>query len=238
MGHYLNPLFDSLRGCTGIICSTKYEERIFSKLNPNCIVTGIGLKSELDGNFEEYPNEYEIINSMLAAKQNGMLVLLFVGRKEASKNYSLLLQIATEFEDRIVLYLVGSDSDGVPVDQPNVKLFSGLDNLELKKAYENAHILVFPSLHESFGLVVIESWAVGRPVIVSKYNEATTSLVTDEKDGFTCGSYDSWKRRIEEILSGRWDLAEMGNRGKNNVTNIYNWDVIACSIQKFVKQST
>jgi glycosyltransferase involved in cell wall biosynthesis len=55
---------------------------------------------------------------------------------------------------------------------------------KLYEAYKNIDILVVPSIYlEVFGLVVLEAFSAGRPVIVSK-SGGPAELVTDGVDGF------------------------------------------------------
>lgn len=66
----------------------------------------------------------------------------------------------TEFDRRVKALA----SDGRPVSTER-----GLDDEHLWNAYKQATFSVFPSLHEGFGLPVIESLSFGTPVIATAY---------------------------------------------------------------------
>jgi glycosyltransferase involved in cell wall biosynthesis len=46
---------------------------------------------------------------------------------------------------------------------------SGIGDSELRQSYDRASFIVFPSLHEGYGLPVAEALAAGKPVITSNY---------------------------------------------------------------------
>ena len=46
---------------------------------------------------------------------------------------------------------------------------SGVDDAALNRLYREATVTIFPSLHEGYGLPIVESLAVGTPVITSRY---------------------------------------------------------------------
>src|SRR5436190_875726 len=64
------------------------------------------------------------------------------------------------------------------------------DNLALRRKeysefYSQAGILVFPTLADEWGLVVVEAMAAGLPVLGSLHSQAVEDLVTDGLDGWT-----------------------------------------------------
>ena len=55
----------------------------------------------------------------------------------------------------------------------------------LPEVYGQAGILVFPTLADEWGLVVVEAMAAGLPVLGSLYSQAVEDLVTDGVNGWT-----------------------------------------------------
>lgn len=103
--------------------------------------------------------------------------LLFVGGKNARKNIPGLLEafkiLVDEFERKEDLVMIGpsersfhtypvKDIDGENIHHPGF-----VTQEELKYAYENANLFVFPSLYEGFGLAPLEAMACGTPVVAS-----------------------------------------------------------------------
>ena len=59
---------------------------------------------------------------------------------------------------------------------------AGPESDELLDAFQAADMFVLPSMHEVFGIVVLEAWAAGVPVVATKVG-GIKSLVHDGKDG-------------------------------------------------------
>ena len=95
---------------------------------------------------------------------------LSVSQYQYVKNIDRLVQafIQADLGNEFKLYLHLPDYEG-SIDAKNVILrTSPINEDELGKLYREAYAFVFPTLHESFGLPVIEAMASGCPVITSK----------------------------------------------------------------------
>lgn len=105
---------------------------------------------------------------------------LHVGRRVGHKNVSGLLQAFTLSRLAGDFRLVFTGEPDVATVSRAAELgiqeriaFSGpVDDIALLKLYQRSVALVFPSLHEGFGLPIVEAMATGTPVITS----STTSM--------------------------------------------------------------
>lgn len=103
--------------------------------------------------------------------------LLFVGGKNARKNIPGLLEsfhiLINEFGIGEELVIIGPSERSFhnypleDIDQENVHLPGFVTQAELKFAYENAKVFVFPSFYEGFGMAPLEAMACGTPVVAS-----------------------------------------------------------------------
>lgn len=89
-------------------------------------------------------------------------ILLNVGRVAPEKNLEAFLELDTPGTKVIV-------GDGPSLDDlrarfPEVVFLGALSGEELASAYRNADCFVFPSLTDTFGLVILEALACGLPV--------------------------------------------------------------------------
>src|SRR2546427_10739471 len=50
--------------------------------------------------------------------------------------------------------------------EPGVRLLGHVDDAKLRALYRSASVLAFPSLHEGFGLPLLEAFAEGLPAVV------------------------------------------------------------------------
>ena len=70
-----------------------------------------------------------------------------------------------------------------------VKFCGWVGQAELRTAYEQATVFAMPSSKEGFGIVYLEAWQRGLPVICSKAG-ASSEVVTDGVDGFVVDPAD------------------------------------------------
>lgn len=79
-----------------------------------------------------------------------------------------------------------------------------------------ASLVVVPSrFYETFGRVVVEAWASGRPVLVADHG-ALAGLVTPGQTGgtFKPGSVASLEDALRRMLASRELLSEMGRNAR------------------------
>src|SRR5664280_1198207 len=90
--------------------------------------------------------------------------LLFVGRvDEPYKHVDWAFDVARRV--RRPLHIVGEGRAPAPPPRLDVVWRGYLEGAELVEAYRAAAVLLFPSVHEDFGLVPVEAMACGLPVV-------------------------------------------------------------------------
>lgn len=165
--------------------------------------------------------------------------VIFAGRLIKEKNVDTLLKAVSllkiEFPD-IKCCIVGDGPEMASLIElakrleicANVK-FTGFQKYEtLIRKIKASKTLVLPSSREGFGMVVIEAFACGVPVVTvkEKYN-AAQGLVSDGKDGFVVelGSKEI-ADGIRKLLRNNNSCAEMTVfMGKK--IKMYGWDAIS-----------
>ena len=160
-------------------------------------------------------------------------IVLFIGQLHAWKGFRALLDAAglMASRDTTLFVFVGPDVRG------NASTFSGRGpnvtwlgpvSHELRDSLLSAcTVLCVPSSQESFGSVVIEAWACGKPVIGGPA-EATSELIEDGIDGFVVPQDPQViAARLTRILDDAGLAQAMGAKGKEKVRQKYSWDAIA-----------
>jgi glycosyltransferase involved in cell wall biosynthesis len=151
----------------------------------------------------------------------------FIGQIGYLKGLHILLQAMEQIpqRDRLELHIYGKPQSEQDKRYYNDLLVRYRDKLnitdngfvwgeQLLAAYRTIDILVNPSLaYEAFGLVVAESLAAGRPVIVSDAG-ALPEWVRDNVDGFVVRRNDvsSLARILESIIEKPEVIVEMSHR--------------------------
>lgn len=98
--------------------------------------------------------------------------IVYVGRISVGKNFNELNRDFIEYKRRnpssLKLIVVGKTDDKMPLIYSEDIIYAGFVTEEEKTALlKGAKLLVMPSLYESLSLVILESMAVKRPVLVN-----------------------------------------------------------------------
>ncbi|WP_300021568.1 glycosyltransferase family 4 protein [uncultured Maribacter sp.] len=97
------------------------------------------------------------------------LKILWIGRNIKSKALSIALETMTELNDlNIELNVLGVDKSEAHLpneETQNVNFHSWIPHEEVQNFFNSSHLLLFTSLYEATGTVVLESLAKGVPVI-------------------------------------------------------------------------
>lgn len=139
--------------------------------------------------FEQgYANIDEIKHIFPEDVGSGKLVV-FVGRLEQRKGIDLVLQAASEFlaaDKGVQLLIAGWDVEGWAQRLPEmveaqlckrIHFLGEVSDATREKLFAHAYCVLFPSRYESFGLVPLEAFVHGTPVIAS-YSGAIPEVVT------------------------------------------------------------
>lgn len=89
-------------------------------------------------------------------------VFLYVGRVSVEKNIRAFLQL--DLPGTKVVAGVGPALDGLRQRHPEARFVGVLPADQLARLYSSADVFVFPSLTDTFGLVMLEALACGTPV--------------------------------------------------------------------------
>jgi glycosyltransferase involved in cell wall biosynthesis len=109
-----------------------------------------------------------------------------------------------------------------------VTVIPGLAPAEVNDAYHAADAFVLPSVHEPFGIVILEAWASGLPVVATRVG-GVVDLVRDREDGWLVDSGDATglAAGIRTILDDRAVARTLGEEGRKRARGEFSWDAIA-----------
>ena len=121
--------------------------------------------------------------SRIDAQKNQLLALEAFAKLRAQQPNSFLILIGPETQPDYAKRLrdfIAANNLG-----DHVKILPGMrnDNPELIQAFHACDVFVLPSMHEPFGIVVLEAWSSSKPVIASRVG-GLQALVSDGDTGF------------------------------------------------------
>lgn len=170
-------------------------------------------------------------------------VLLAVGRIDPQKNQLLAVRAFAKLlaeQPRAHLVMIGHvTNDGYrqkiealvqSLDiRVNVTLIPGVDaaSNDLVDAYHAADVFVLASIHEPFGIVILEAWASGLPVVASRVG-GIRALVDDGVDGalFDSESEGGLLDALRALTTNKDRATSLGEAGRAKATRLYGWDRI------------
>lgn len=166
--------------------------------------------------------------------------LLYAGRKEVGKNINLLLRYFQKYKTRnqndLKLVLIGGGEVHIPSGiQDQVIDLGFIDEQDKFDAYSAASILCQPSIHESFSLVVMESWICERPVLVHAQCNVTKWFATAANGGLYFSDYFEFEGTVNYILRNPDQADMMGRNGRKYVLEHFAWDVIVKNHMDFFR---
>lgn len=160
-------------------------------------------------------------------KSSDKLKLLFVGRVEPGKGIYYLLEAIRALSDfKIEMTVVGSiycNMEELRGLNENVIFAGSKMKTEMPAIYQNADVLIAPSLWEGFGFTILEAMSSGVPVIGSRDSAAET-ILTNFKDGFVIDPC-SVKEIVDKIIwfnNNRQGLSVMGRNARLTAEK-YSW---------------
>ena len=97
---------------------------------------------------------------------------------------------------------------------------------EIKKEFSECSVFVFPSKEESFGIVLAEAEACGKPVVASNIG-GIPYVVDDNKTGFLVeyGDVDTFAEKILILLNDKNLRNKMGRLGRGKAKQFSNKEI-------------
>ena len=115
--------------------------------------------------------------------------------------------------------------------QDYVRYLGAIEKAELRTILKNATMLLFPSVHEGFGIPLVEAMQLGVPVISSNTSAMPEVLAGAGVMVSDFLSPEAWAEKINELIQYPELRQEMIEKGLIR-SNIFSWDV---SAQKLVQ---
>lgn len=108
----------------------------------------------------------------------------------------------------------------------------------LTDAYHAANLFLLPSIHEPFGIVILEAWAAGLPVLASRIG-GIPSFVIPYEDGllFEPNDNDSIVDAFRFLVENPEHSRRLAENGKRKAREYYSWDVITLRLVQIYEEA-
>jgi glycosyltransferase involved in cell wall biosynthesis len=164
--------------------------------------------------------------------------VLYAGRidrnKGADKLFAHYRRLAEERPDLPPLVLVGKSALELP-SHPRVRQLGFVSEEEKFALLAGCDVLVMPSAYESLSVIVLEAWAMGRPVLVNAACKVLEGQCVRSGGGLFYRGYAEFAASLQLLLD-RSDLCrDLGAAGQAYVQREYDWSVVEARTTAFLQ---
>ena len=156
---------------------------------------------------------------------------VYIGRLVPIKGLKTLLQAMKKVNGNTQLLLIGEgpqrselEKMAWDLDLRNVRFLGHLEFKDLTNVISRAKFCVLPSeVYENCPMAVLESMAIGKPVIGSRIG-GIPELISDGEDGllFEAGNSDELAEKIDWMIRNSKMVVKMGGNARKKVVQEYN----------------
>jgi glycosyltransferase involved in cell wall biosynthesis len=207
--------------------------RLYDLSKVKQMTIGTGVDVNYQGNAEAFRKKYHIDTPFI----------VYAGRKDEGKNIYTLIRYFTEYKKRkggnLKLLLLGGGKLDLPKESKDDILDLGFVSKEDKfDACAASEFLCQPSLHESFSIVIMESWIAGRPVLVHNGCAVTRNFAVQAAGGLYFQDYYEFEGCVDYLLENKVMAEKMGQNGRKYVNDHFEWGVIVQKTLDFLEECT
>jgi glycosyltransferase involved in cell wall biosynthesis len=188
-----------------------------------------GASSVVVGSGINVPERHGEVDVRARFGRHGRYVL-YVGRIDRNKGVDVLfryyLWLADEWPDCPPLVLVGHPVLDIP-KHPKIRHMGYVSDDEKSSLVEGADIVIMPSRYESLSMIVLEAWALGRPVLANAACAVLEGQCRRSNGGFFYRDYAEFRLMFRSLMKDTQLRNDLGSQGEAYVTANYSWEKAA-----------
>lgn len=167
--------------------------------------------------------------------------ICYVGRVSNGKNYREFNRYFIEYKYRnpsdIKLVVVGKIDERMNLTYSSDIIYTGfLTDDERTAVIQNSILLVNPSRFESLSLVILESMAAKRPVLVNGNCAVLKGQCIRSNAGLYYNNYFEFEGALNYILNHNEAYSQMSENGLRFVLNNYSWERIINNVSSLIEE--
>jgi glycosyltransferase involved in cell wall biosynthesis len=163
-------------------------------------------------------------------------MVLYGGRIEPDNGCEEMLEYFDAYaanDGETALVLMGVKMMKVP-DEPYVRQAGVLPDRERMVAYEAADVTIAPGSDDPLALAVLESFAVGTPVLACARNAAAVEHCRRAGAGLYYANRQEFVEALRTLMSRAKLREQLGESGRQYVRQYYRWDAVLGRFERLV----
>jgi glycosyltransferase involved in cell wall biosynthesis len=211
------------RNCDAIVALNEEHRQYLSNRGFRTVFIPNGV--DIEKYTPTYSDEGYIYFSGRIVKKKGLNYLI--------KAYSML---GSELQDRFELVIGGFGLEKENLEKlasehgikDRILFLSWLSNLDFIKKVASCSVYVMPSLHEGLPVALLETMALGKPMIASNIS-GIQEVITHGRDGFLfeTGNVSELKKYLELLLEDKELRERTGKNARKTVEEGYTFEKVA-----------
>ncbi len=165
--------------------------------------------------------------------------LLYAGRidrnKGADRLFTAYARVREAWPDVPPLVLIGSAALPIP-SHPSVRHLGFVSEDEKFALLRECEVLLMPSEYESLSVVVLEAWAMGRPVLVNAACKVLEGQCVRSGGGLYYRNQAEFGEALRRLVGDPGLRAALGAAGRRYVKSEYDWDVVERRTETFLER--
>ena len=211
----------NVRFASHIICNSRFSKKILEKIyKKKCEIVYPGV----DNN---------IFNPGKGIKKN---MILCVGGINKIKGQDFIIESLRPLLRKYSLVLIGNgrsvDVKAIEklADNLNIKISNNVDDIELKKYYQDSKVTCIAAYNEPFGLTSVESQSCSTPVVSVNQGGPKETIINGKTGYLSSRNKNEYLEKVKKAIENH---KEMGNNGVKNVQKKWLWEYTLRPLDKY-----
>ncbi len=204
------------------------------------VVVGVGIREPMGPDDPEHDIDPRRFRDEFGIDRD---FVLYVGRIDENKGCRELFDFharAVESfrergQDAPLLVLAGHPVIPIP-QSPDVLHVGAVDEAQKFDALAAAALLVMPSFYESLSMVLLEAWALSKPVLVNAHCDVLRGQVERSNGGLHYGDAAQFVESLSLLLADGRLRRACGDAGHRYYADNYRWPVIEAKYQEILQE--
>jgi glycosyltransferase involved in cell wall biosynthesis len=231
---YLRLFREHFRRPAAIVFNTPEEKELIERVTGNASlpgeVVGTGIERPASIPVDEVAPRLDLLGDYF----------VYVGRIEPEKGCAVMidhfLRWQRETRSTATLALFGRSTMSFS-ENAHVRLMGVVPDGEKLAAIARARSLIMPSRHESLSMVVLESWLMGRPVLVNGDCEVLRGQVLRANGGLYYRRYEEFAAAMDLLLGDSALADRLGAQGRAYFEANYAWERVMEKYERLLRRA-